>query len=67
MCSNSLELSGDFTVARARGGVVLFVGCDARYLWDGRDIGVDIMRGLDQLDRTLLALPLRVHLKPCPA
>jgi hypothetical protein len=48
MCSNTLELSGDFTVVTARGGgVVLFVVCDARYLWDGRDIGVDVMRGLD--------------------
>lgn len=48
MCSNSLELRGDFTVATARGGgMVLLVGCDASYLWDGRDIGVDGMRGVD--------------------
>jgi hypothetical protein len=67
MCSNFLELSGDLTVARARGGVVLFVVCDASYLWDGRDIGVDVMRGLDQLERTLLVLPLRDRLKTCPA
>jgi hypothetical protein len=48
MCSDSLELSGNFTVATARGGgVVLLVVCDASYLWDGRDLGVEVMRGLD--------------------
>lgn len=37
--------------------MVLLVVWDASYLWGGRDIGVDVRRGLDQLDRTLLALP----------